>query len=143
MENVFVPQLHELKGYQRELTRVDIFRAAMPGAVWERTIHASLDEYGKGVRKNDPWGHPGWDRISSARMRSVLVENPGSHFAHLLYCRHRRELKLSYTSKAEKQADAELFKTAAKARATRLKEMTAFLDNLHRKDGAAENNAQE
>jgi len=110
----------------------------MPAAVWERAIHASLDEYGKGVSKNDPWGHPGWDRISSARMRSVLVDNPASHFAHLLYCRHRRELKLSYTTKAEKQADAELFKVAAKARAARLKEMVAFLDGLHQNKNGGE-----
>jgi len=131
VENAFVPWIHELKGHQRELLRVDIFRAAMPAAVWERTIHATLDEYGKGLKKDSPWGLPEWDRISPARMRSLLVENPSSHFAHLLYCRHRRELKLNYANKAEKQADAELFKTAAKARAARLKEMVAFLDDLH------------
>ena len=112
--------------------RVDIFRAAMPADVWERTIHATLDEYGKGLSKDSPWGLPEWDRISPARMRSLLVENPTNHFAHLLYLRHRRELKLNYVTKAEKHADAELFKTTAKARAARLKEMVVFLDVLHR-----------
>jgi len=132
VENAFVPLLQELKGYQRELMRVDIFRAAMPADVWERTIHATLDEYGKGLSKDSPWGLPEWERISPARMRSLLVDNPTSHFAYLLYLRHRRELKLEYASKAEKQADAELFKTATKSRAARSKEMVAFLDDLHR-----------
>jgi len=144
VENAFVPMIHELKGYQRELTRVDVFRAAMPAATWERAIHASLDEYGKGLRKDSPWGLPEWDRISPARMRSLLAENPGSHFAQLLYLRHRRELKLKYASKAEKQADAELLKTAAKVRAARLKEMVAFLDDsLRRKDGGENDGDQE
>ena len=125
-------------GIQRQLLEIDVFRATMPAGLWERTLHEALDEYGKSQGRNGRGRAAAWSEIAPARMRALLENNPGSHLAHLLYRRHRREMKWKYAREEEKKADARLFEKAARARAERRKEMIAFLGDLQRRKSGGE-----